>query len=121
MHLATLENRVFLQRFIYNFTLSKTNFSIMLTALNTLSVTLQAFKEFTDEPDVQIQTFETFLIVAIVKNPSMNDIAQRIGLTQPAASRNIKKLCEAPRGQEGYGLITMQLDPVDHRRRLIGL
>jgi DNA-binding MarR family transcriptional regulator len=93
----------------------------MLISLNTLAATLQAFKQFTDEPDVQIQALQTFLVVATVSNPSMNELAQRIGLTQSSASRNVKKLCELPRGQGGYGLITMTPDPMDHRRRVIKL
>ena len=93
----------------------------MLIALNTLSTTLDAFKQFTQEPDVQIQTLQTFLVIALGGNPGLNELARRIGLTQPAASRNLRKLCEAPRGQEGYGLITMELDPLDNRRRIVKL
>ena len=93
----------------------------MLIALNTLSATLDAFKQFTQEPDVQIQTLQTFLVIALGGNPGLNELARRIGLTQAAASRNLRKLCEAPRGQEGYGLITMELDPLDNRRRRVQL
>lgn len=93
----------------------------MLIALNTLSATLDAFKQFTQEPDVQIQTLQTFLVIALGGNPGLNELARRIGLTQPAASRNLKKLCEGPRGQEGYGLITMEIDPFDNRRRIVKL
>jgi len=93
----------------------------MLIALSTLSAALDVFKEFTQEHDVQVQTLQTFLVIALEGNPGVDVLARRIGLTQPAASRNLKKLCEAPRGQEGYGLITMQLDPLDNRRRIIKL
>ena len=93
----------------------------MLIALNTLSATLDAFKQFTQESDIQVQTVQTFLIVANSKNPSMEDIARIIGLSSSAASRNIKKLTEGPKGQGGYGLITMDLDPCDGRKRVISL
>jgi DNA-binding MarR family transcriptional regulator len=93
----------------------------MLIALNTLSATLDAFKQFTQEPDVQIETLQTFLVVALGGNPGLNELARRIGLTQPAASRNLKKLCEGPRGQEGYGLIAMEIDPFDNRRKIVKL
>jgi DNA-binding MarR family transcriptional regulator len=93
----------------------------MIIALNALAVTLQAFTNFTGETDVQIQTVQTFLVVALGGNPSRDELARQIGLTQPAVSRNLKKMCEAPRGQEGYGLITMDLDPMDHRRRITKL
>lgn len=93
----------------------------MLIALNILSAALQAFKEFTDEPDVQVQTIQTFLLIAAEGSPGVNELARQIALTQPSASRNLKKLCEAPQGQEGYGLITKELDPWDNRRRIIKL
>lgn len=93
----------------------------MLITLNILSTALQAFKEFVNEPDVQVQTIETFLLIAAQGNPGVNELARQIALTQPAASRNVSKLCEPPRGQKGYGLITKELDPWDNRRRIITL
>lgn len=93
----------------------------MIIALNTLAAALQAFTKFTGEPDVQVQTVQTFLAIALGGNPGRDELAQQIGLTPAAASRNLKKMCEAPRGQEGYGLITMDLDPMDNRRRIIKL
>jgi DNA-binding MarR family transcriptional regulator len=89
----------------------------MIIALNALTTALQAFTNFTGEADVQVQTVQTFLAVALGGNPSRDELARQIGLTEAAASRNLKKMCEAPRGQAGYGLIAMQLDPMDHRRR----
>ncbi len=93
----------------------------MLLALNTLSSALQAFKEFTEDPDVQIQTLQTFLIIATKGNPGLTELARQIGLGTSAISRNLKKLCEVPRGQEGYGLITMKLHPLDNRRKIVML
>lgn len=93
----------------------------MLITLNVLTAALEAFKAFTDEPDVQIQTLETFLIVATQGNPGMTELAQQIGLTQPSVSRNLRKMCEPPRGQERYGLITLTIDPTDRRKRVVKL
>lgn len=93
----------------------------MSIALNTLSSALHVFTEFTKEADVQVQALQTFLIAATVSNPSNKEVEQRIGLSQAAASRNLKKLCEPPRGQEGYGLITVTPNPVDHRKRIVRL
>jgi DNA-binding MarR family transcriptional regulator len=93
----------------------------MLIALNTLATALQAFTNFTGEADVQVQTVQSFLVIAHGGNPSRDELARQIGVTSSAASRNLKKMCEAPRGQEGYGLITMDLDPMDHRRRITKL
>jgi DNA-binding MarR family transcriptional regulator len=51
----------------------------------------------------------------------MEDITRIIGLSQSATSRNIKKLAEGIKGQRGYGLITVNLDPSDGRKRIISL
>ncbi len=93
----------------------------MVTTLHTLASALTAFKEFTKDHDVQVQAIQTFLKIATSVNPSMEDITQAIGLNQSTASRNVLKLATGPRAQEGYGLITVELDPYDHRRRLIKL
>lgn len=92
--------------------------SIVLT---TLSDALLAFREFTGDSDVQLQAIQTFLLIANRSSPSVDDIAKVIGLNQSTASRNIKKLAVGPRAQEGYGLITVELDPYDNRRREIKL
>jgi len=93
----------------------------MLVALNTLSAALSAFKEFTKDHDVQVQALQTFLIIATSPNPSVEDITRTIGLSQATTSRNLKKLAVGPRAQEGYGLITVELDPYDGRKRVIRL
>ena len=48
-------------------------------------------------------------------------MAQQIGITQPSVNRNLRKMCEFPRGQEGYGLITLTIDPRDRRKRVVKL
>jgi DNA-binding MarR family transcriptional regulator len=95
----------------------------MLITLTTLSDALTAFKNFTGDGDVQIQTIQTFLKVALNGGATANfeDIAKAAGVTQASVSRNIKKLATGPRAQVGYGLITVELDPYDSRRRLIKL
>jgi DNA-binding MarR family transcriptional regulator len=98
----------------------------MLT-LNILTAVLESFKSFTGEPDVQIQTLETFLIVAsqdpqrMTESTSQTELAHQIGVTQPSVNRNLRKMCEPPRGQEGYGLITVTTDPKDRRKRILKL
>ncbi|SET61149.1 hypothetical protein SAMN05216412_11030 [Nitrosospira multiformis] len=103
------------------FTLPSKALTTMFTAITILSSALSAFKEFTGDSDVQVQTVQTFLIVATSRNPSMEDITRIIGLSQAATSRNIKKLAEGPKAQEGYGLITLNLDPYDGRKRVTSL
>ena len=89
--------------------------------MNTFASALTAFKEFTGDHDVQVQAIQTFLIVATSVNPSSEYITKSIGLNQSTASRNVLKLAVGPRAKEGYGLITVELDPYDHRRRVIKL
>jgi DNA-binding MarR family transcriptional regulator len=99
----------------------------MLITLNLITAALEAFKAFTGEPDVQIQTLETFLIVAARDSSgttgatSQTALAQQIGVTPPSVNRNLRKMCELPRGQEGYGLITLTVDPRDRRKRITKL
>lgn len=93
----------------------------MLIALTTLSAALVAFKEFTGDQDVQVQAVQTFLKIATSINPNAEDITAAIGLSKSTASRNLKKLATGPRAQRGYGLITVELDPYDGRKRLIKL
>lgn len=93
----------------------------MLIALNTISSALQAFKEFTGDHDVQVQAVETFLKIATTRSPSVEDIIKTIGLSRSATSRNLTKLAVGPKAQQGYGLITVEQDPADRRKRVIGL
>lgn len=92
-----------------------------LLILRTLAVSLKTFKDFTGDQDVQIQAVQTFLEVAMGNNPSMDSISKVIGLEQSTTSRNIKKLAAGPKAQPGYGLIAIELDMHDMRRRLVKL
>lgn len=93
----------------------------MLIALTTVSDALIAFKEFTGDSDVQVQAIQTFLLISTRSSLSIEDIAKIIGLNQSTASRNVKKLAVGPYQQEGYGLITIELDMHDQRRRILKL
>jgi DNA-binding MarR family transcriptional regulator len=89
--------------------------------LTTVSDALVAFKEFTGDMDVQVQAIQTFLLVSTRDSLSVEELAKIIGLNQSTASRNIKKLAVGPYQQEGYGLITIELDMYDQRRRILKL
>ena len=89
--------------------------------LRTLATALTTFKTFTGDPDVQIQCVQTFLEVALVNSPTMDSIARTINLEQSTTSRNIKKLAAGPKAQPGYGLISIELDMNDMRRRILKL
>jgi DNA-binding MarR family transcriptional regulator len=86
-------------------------------------VRTEAFKDFTGDGDVQIQTVQTFLKIVLAGGATANfdDIAKATGVSQAAVPRNIKKMAEGPRQTEGYGLIHVELDPYDSRRRIITL
>lgn len=95
----------------------------MSTPLELVSNALEAFKEFTEDGDVQVQTIQTFLKIALAGGATANfrDISRATGVTQAAVSRNIKKMAKGPRETAGYGLIIVELDPYDSRRRIITL
>jgi len=95
----------------------------MSTPLNIVSDALLAFKEFTGDGDVQLQTIQTFLKIVLAGGATANydDIAKAAGVSQAAISRNIKKMAVGTRSTPGYGLIIVDLDPFDSRRRIITL
>lgn len=95
----------------------------MRTPLSIVSEALEAFREFTGDGDVQVQTIQIFLkiVLAGTATASFDDLSRATGVSQAAVSRNIKKMATGPRMTEGYGLITVELDPYDARRRIISL
>ena len=64
--------------------------------LSTLQSALRTFKEFTGDGDCNVPTLETFLCVATLSKPSIDDVSKAIGLTQATASRNVKKMAVGP-------------------------
>jgi DNA-binding MarR family transcriptional regulator len=95
----------------------------MSTPLRIVSDALEAFKEFTGDGDVQIQTIQTFLKIVLAggATASFDDISKSTGVSIAAVSRNVKKLAKGPRETPGYGLVVVELDPYDSRRRIITL
>ena len=95
----------------------------MNNSLHTLSAALEAFREFTGDGDVQVQTIQIFLKIVLPRGATANfeDISRTTGVSQAAVSRNIKKMAKGPRQSAGYGLIIVELDPYDSRRRMISL
>lgn len=91
------------------------------TPLLVVSAALEAFREFTKDGDVQVQTIQIFLKIVLAGDASISyvDLEKVVGISQAAISRNIKKLTAGPRETSGYGLITVELDPYDSRRRII--
>lgn len=94
-----------------------------MTPLTIVSDALEAFREFTGDGDVQVQLIQTFLKIVFAGGATANfaELEKSIGVSQAAISRNIKKLAKGPRETPGYGLIIVELDPYDSRRRVITL
>lgn len=94
-----------------------------MTPLIIVSEALEAFREFTGDGDVQVQTIQTFLKIVLAGGATANfdDLSKATGVSQAAISRNIKKMAKGPRETPGYGLIIVELDPYDSRRRVITL
>lgn len=83
---------------------------------------LTAFKEFVQDNDVQVQTIQVFLKIASSSgSPSMEELIKTTGIGLSAVSRNIKKLAVGQQQSPGYGLVTVELDPYDNRRRVLAL
>lgn len=95
----------------------------MGTPLGIVSDALETFREFTGDGDVQVQTIQTFLKIVLAGGATANydDIAKATGVSQAAVSRNIKKMAKGSRETPGYGLIYVNIDDFDSRRRVITL
>lgn len=84
--------------------------------------TLRIFKEFVGDNDIQVQTIQVFLKIGSSSvSPSMEELVKATGIGMSAVSRNIKKLALGLQAQPGYGLINVELDPWDNRRRILSL
>lgn len=93
----------------------------METSLSIVSEALEAFREFTGDGDVQIQTVQVFMRVVMAGGATIDYAALEkvTGVSQSAVSRSIKKMSTGPLANPGYGLITVEFDPYDLRRRII--
>ena len=94
-----------------------------LAAVSILESALNVFREFTNDGDVQVQTIQLFFQICAQQDTSLDyqQLADRVGITQPAISRNMRKMVTGARMQEGYGLITIELGEMDARRRIVRL
>ena len=94
-----------------------------ITPLGVVSDALEAFKDFTGDGDVQIQTIQIFMKIVLAGDNFISyDALEKVtGVSQSAVSRSIKKMTAGPRATPGYGLIIVDFDPYDLRRRIIKL
>lgn len=70
-------------------------------------------------PAPAVQTLEAFLVVAANTEPmTQADVAKALGIAAGQASGHLGKLAENARFGEGMGLIEIEVDRDDARRRL---
>jgi DNA-binding MarR family transcriptional regulator len=74
------------------------------------------------DPDMPIQYALSFLTIARHEGLSMGDLAQRLGIAQSSASRNIAALSKWHSfGKAGHGLVEAHEDPRERRRKIVRL
>src|SRR5271167_3863222 len=81
---------------------------------------LGAFRQL--DPDMPIQYALSFLTIARHEGLSMGDLAQRLGIAQSSASRNIAALSRWHSfGKAGHDLVEALEDPRERRRKIVSL
>jgi DNA-binding MarR family transcriptional regulator len=73
-------------------------------------------------PRMEMQDLETLLLVAANPGCSPTDIEDKVGISNSAASRSAYRLsAEVVPGSPGLGLLTIEVDPKDRRRKQLYL
>lgn len=89
-------------------------------AVATLVRVLEAFR--TLDPDLPIQYALSFLTVAQNEGMSVGELAERLGIAQSSASRNIAALSRwHSLGKAGLDLVQAVEDPQERRRKVVTL
>lgn len=73
------------------------------------------------DPEIQAQSVCILLLIADKPGQSMREIADSLGVDLSAITRNVYKLGKNPRSSEGFGLVTVEVDPSDTRRKPLHL
>ncbi|HWK44092.1 MAG TPA: MarR family transcriptional regulator [Stellaceae bacterium] len=88
--------------------------------LDTVIHLFEAFRAL--DPDMPIQYALSFLTLARNEGLSMGELAQRLGIAQSSASRNVAALSKWHSfGKAGHDLVEAREDPRERRRKLIRL
>lgn len=88
--------------------------------IRTLVQVLEAFRRL--DPDLPIQYALSFLTIAEHEGLSIGELAERLGIAQSSASRNVAALSRWHSfGKEGHDLVEAHEDPRERRRKLIRL
>ncbi|WP_029010868.1 winged helix-turn-helix transcriptional regulator [Azospirillum halopraeferens] len=81
---------------------------------------LEAFR--TLDPDLPIQYALSFLTIAQNEGISIGELAERLGIAQSSASRNVAALSRWHSfGKAGLDLVQAQEDPRERRRKIVTL
>src|ERR1700735_1350075 len=88
-----------------------------------IATVIRVLEEFRRlDPDMPIQYALSFLTIAQNEGLSMGDLAQRLGIAQSSASRNIAALSKWHSfGKAGHDLVAALQDPSDRRRKIVSL
>lgn len=92
-----------------------------------MSKVLWKFRKAIDElrkvdPEMQAQTAALLIEVAINKEITMKDLADRVGISQASTSRNVAALSKVHRlGKAGHDLVVATEDPAERRRKIVRL
>ena len=86
----------------------------------TVARVLEAFR--TLDPDLPIQYALSFLTIAQNEGISVGELAERLGIAQSSASRNVAALSRWHSfGKAGLDLVQAQEDPRERRRKIVTL
>ncbi|MGQ9364879.1 MarR family transcriptional regulator [Azospirillum sp. ST 5-10] len=89
-------------------------------AVTTIVRVLEAFR--TLDPDLPIQYALSFLTIAQNEGISVGELAERLGIAQSSASRNVAALSRWHSfGKAGLDLVQSQEDPRERRRKIVSL
>ena len=81
---------------------------------------LEAFRKL--DPDLPIQYALSFMTVAQNEGISIGELADRLGIAQSSASRNVAALSRWHSfGKAGLDLVQAQEDPRERRRKIVSL
>lgn len=81
---------------------------------------LEAFR--TLDPDLPIQYALSFMTIAHSEGISIGELAERLGIAQSSASRNVAALSKWHSfGKAGLDLVQAQEDPRERRRKIVTL
>lgn len=88
--------------------------------VSTVVQVLEAFRKL--DPDLPIQYALSFMTIAQSEGISIGELAERLGIAQSSASRNVAALSRWHSfGKAGLDLVQAQEDPRERRRKIVTL